>query len=80
MVYVATRNRIWNSDHSYSTIALIEGVGMKRLIILLLLSAVVTPAFAAATGLPFIADDYGSAMAKAKLRKLPIFVECWAPW
>ena len=53
---------------------------MKRFIILLLLSAAATPALAAATVLPFIADDYGNAMAKAKQRNLPLFVECWAPW
>jgi hypothetical protein len=30
--------------------------------------------------LPFIHDDYPRALAEAKQRKLPIFVECWAPW
>jgi len=30
--------------------------------------------------LPFIADDYPSALAQARARKLPIFVEAWAPW
>jgi hypothetical protein len=30
--------------------------------------------------LPFIADDYPRALAEAKSRKLPIFVESWAPW
>jgi hypothetical protein len=32
------------------------------------------------TGLPFIHDDYAKALAEAKQRKLPMFVECWAPW
>jgi hypothetical protein len=35
---------------------------------------------ATAAGLPFIHDNYPQALAEAKQRKLPIFVECWAPW
>lgn len=34
----------------------------------------------AATSLPFIEDDYGRALAEARSRKLPIFIEAWAPW
>jgi hypothetical protein len=30
--------------------------------------------------LPFIDDDYRKALAQAKARHLPIFVEAWAPW
>ncbi len=30
--------------------------------------------------LPFIADDYPGALAQARARKLPLFVEAWAPW
>ena len=30
--------------------------------------------------LPWIADDYPRAVTLAKARKLPIFVESWAPW
>jgi hypothetical protein len=30
--------------------------------------------------LPFIHDDYAQALAQAKAKKLPIFVEAWAPW
>ena len=30
--------------------------------------------------LPFIEDDYGRAVAEAKARKVPLFVEAWAPW
>jgi hypothetical protein len=30
--------------------------------------------------LPFIADDYPMALAQARARKLPIFIEAWAPW
>ena len=29
---------------------------------------------------PFIADDYPRALAEARSKKLPIFVEAWAPW
>ena len=30
--------------------------------------------------LPFVADDYARALSEARAKKLPIFVECWAPW
>ena len=30
--------------------------------------------------LPFIEDDYPRALAEARAKKLPIFVEAWAPW
>ena len=30
--------------------------------------------------LPFIADDYAKAVAEARARKVPIFIESWAPW
>ena len=30
--------------------------------------------------LPWIDDDYARAVATAKTRKLPMFVESWAPW
>ncbi|MEO5619248.1 MAG: hypothetical protein ABIS67_15875 [Candidatus Eisenbacteria bacterium] len=30
--------------------------------------------------LPWIEDDLTRAVAEAKARKLPIFVESWAPW
>ncbi len=29
---------------------------------------------------PFIADDYPGALSQARAKKLPIFVEAWAPW
>jgi hypothetical protein len=34
----------------------------------------------AATRLPFIEDDYARALAEAKSRTVPLFVEVWAPW
>ena len=30
--------------------------------------------------LPWIEDEYTRAVADAKARKLPLFVESWAPW
>jgi hypothetical protein len=30
--------------------------------------------------LPFIEDDFGRALALAKERKRPVFIEGWAPW
>jgi len=30
--------------------------------------------------LPFIEDDYTKAVTDAKARKLPLFVDVWAPW
>ena len=53
----------------------------NRLATLALLSALASPAFATtSSGLPFIADDYGRARKEAIKRKLPLFVEVWAPW
>lgn len=30
--------------------------------------------------LPFIEDDYARALAEARSKKLPLFIEAWAPW
>jgi hypothetical protein len=30
--------------------------------------------------LPFIEDDYPRALAEARRRQLPLFVDSWAPW
>ena len=51
---------------------------MKRLALLLVsmhLAAGVTSA-----SLPFISNDYARARAEANRRKLPMFVDVWAPW
>jgi hypothetical protein len=50
---------------------------MKKLLIVLLLAA--TPAFAKEV-LPFIDNDYAKALAEAKKKNVPIFVDAWAPW
>ena len=52
---------------------------MRRFLLWLLLSSAAT-AVAGEAHLPFIHDDYAKALAQAKQRQLPIFVECWAPW
>ena len=48
---------------------------------LLLAALLFITSAASATGkLPFIEDDYTKAVARAKAKNLPIFVEAWAPW
>jgi len=49
---------------------------MKRLVLIAVL------AFAAvrAQAIAFIEDDYSKAVARAKAKNVPIFVETWAPW
>jgi hypothetical protein len=36
--------------------------------------------FAAVSSLPWIENDYPKALAQAKSRHVPVFVELWAPW
>ena len=50
---------------------------MKKLLLLLMLAAL--PALAKEV-LPFIDNDYAKALAQAKKRNVPIFVDAWAPW
>ena len=52
----------------------------KFLLLLMLVAATFLTATARAATLPFLQDDFGKAQALANQRKLPIFVECWAPW
>jgi len=49
---------------------------MRKLILTALLLAAALPAAA----LPFIDDDYTKALARARTKNVPIFVEAWAPW
>jgi hypothetical protein len=49
---------------------------MRKLILAALLAATALPAMA----LPFIENDYARALARAKAKNLPIFVDAWAPW
>jgi hypothetical protein len=50
---------------------------MKRLLPLALLTLA---ALSARAELPFIENDYAKAVARAKAKNVPIFVEAWAPW
>ncbi len=54
---------------------------MKRLTLFVLLLMSGAPAIADVPGkLPFQRDDFTTAVAQANARKLPLFVEVWAPW
>ena len=51
----------------------------------LALAAFASPARSGAAAAPprvfrFIQDDYGRALAEARARKVPLFIEAWAPW
>ncbi len=50
----------------------------KLLAVLLLLAG--SAAAATQRALPFIDDDYARALANARQRHVPLFVEAWAPW
>ena len=45
-----------------------------------LVVAMLLQATVAWASLPFINDDYVRARAEANRRKLPMFVDVWAPW
>lgn len=47
---------------------------------LLLAALVAVPALADAAGPGWISDDWPKAIAEAKARKVPVFVDTWAPW
>jgi hypothetical protein len=49
---------------------------MKRLLLALTLLV----AASAHAKLDFVEDDYATALARAKTRNVPVFVEAWAPW
>ena len=50
---------------------------MRKLLLVLLLTA--APALAKEV-LPFIDNDYAKALAQAKKKNVPIFVDAWASW
>ena len=50
---------------------------MKRILPVALL---VLAAFSAHAKITFIENDYATAVARAKAKDVPIFVEAWAPW
>ncbi len=49
---------------------------MRKLLLATLLALTALPALS----LPFIENDYSKALAWAKAKNLPIFVDAWAPW
>jgi hypothetical protein len=51
-----------------------------RFLSVILLLTIAGASAAKADGLPFLRDNYAKGLAEAKQRKLPIFVDCWAPW
>jgi hypothetical protein len=51
---------------------------MRRLLAIAILGA--ASLGSASETIPFIADDYPKAVAQAKAKNVPIFVEAWAPW
>lgn len=53
---------------------------MKRLLGSILLTLVASSPIAAQEGVAFIEDNFAKAVAEARTRKVPIFVEAWAPW
>lgn len=53
---------------------------MRKSLLWVLLAWALASATISSTPLPFIQDDFAKARIQALERKLPIFVECWAPW
>ena len=52
---------------------------MKRTLALAVLVLSAMPVLAKDV-LPFIEDDFAKAVAQARTKKAPIFVDAWAPW
>ena len=68
-------------------VARVSGMNGTRWLAFMLLAAVVgcapKPEVAATVhgiALPFIEDDFPHAIARAREKGLPLFVEVWAPW
>ncbi|MFL6248543.1 MAG: hypothetical protein ACJ731_09905 [Vicinamibacterales bacterium] len=45
-----------------------------------LLALFVLTSLSAYANLPFIENDYTKAIAQARAKNVPLFVEAWAPW
>ncbi len=52
---------------------------MRKLLLALLL-LLIAPIASAREVLPFIENDYAKALARAKTKNVPLFVDAWAPW
>ncbi|HEU4886667.1 MAG TPA: hypothetical protein VFV49_02190 [Thermoanaerobaculia bacterium] len=50
---------------------------MRRLTLIALFALT---ALSARADLPFIENDYTKAIAQARAKNVPLFVEAWAPW
>ena len=48
--------------------------------LLAVISLLIAASASAAEVLPFIEDDFQAAVARARAKDTPIFVEAWAPW
>ena len=61
-------------------------IGPALLLGLTLIGVVAAPTSWSATrvakpmAVPFLEDDYPKALTEARAKKLPIFIEFWAPW
>lgn len=55
------------------------GKQMKRTLAVAIFALSALPALAKEV-VPFIEDDFGKAVTRAKAKKQPIFVDAWAPW
>ena len=53
---------------------------MKSTLLALTLAVAITAPAAANEVLPFVENDFTTAVARAKAKNVPIFVEAWAPW
>jgi hypothetical protein len=51
---------------------------MKRALLTSILA--IAPLARASEVLPFIENDYAKAVARARAKNVPLFVEVWAPW
>lgn len=51
---------------------------MRRFLLILTLLA--APVALAKEVLPFIENNYSKAIAQAKTKNVPLFVDAWAPW
>jgi hypothetical protein len=62
--------------------SVVATAGLSAALLATEVRAAVLPAAAPAkkSALPFIEDDYPRALAEARAKKRPIFVEAWAPW
>ena len=52
---------------------------MKRSALILTIALSLAPLARAKEVLPFIDDDYSKAVARAKTKNVPLFIDAWAP-